>query len=312
VERLARRYSLVPLRDLVQRLSLGTLRPGEAAITFDDGYAGVYEHAFPVLRRMGLPATIFVVTRYADSGGAFWWDRLAWHLSRRAGRRLALPPALGGRAVRLDPPRRLWGIQADLQRRLGRMEGAARDRLLDALGAEAPPYSRPLGWSQIEEMRRHGFAVEAHTHAHPFLTGLPGDALREELAISRDRIADRLGGAPSLFAYPFGDAGPREARAVRAAGFSAAFTTEPARCACGSPPYRLPRLLVGNWDEAALESRLEALRGPAGVAARAYAHLKMSVPAAVAVRVRGVRRALAPRRGAPAGGDAGRPGPGEA
>lgn len=298
MEYLARRYTLVPLRDLVQRLSQETLRPGEAAITFDDGYAGVYEHAFPVLRRMGIPATIFVVTRYADSGGAFWWDRLAWHLSRRAGRTLALPPALGGRAVRLDPPQRLWGFQADLQRQLGRMEGAARERLLDALGAEAPLCSRPLGWPQIEEMRRHGFAVEAHTHSHPVLTGLPGAALREELTTSRDRIAARLGAVPSLFAYPFGAAGPREARAVMSAGFSAAFTTEPVGCAAGSSPFRLPRLLVGNWDEAALESRLEALGGPAGTAARAYARLKMSVPVAVALRV---RKALGPRRGAPAG-----------
>ena len=33
-----------------------------AAVTFDDGYRDVYEHAVPVLKRKGIPAAVFVVT----------------------------------------------------------------------------------------------------------------------------------------------------------------------------------------------------------------------------------------------------------
>ena len=39
--------------------------PGSApvALTFDDGFAELFDHAFPVLVRFGLPATLFVVGR---------------------------------------------------------------------------------------------------------------------------------------------------------------------------------------------------------------------------------------------------------
>ena len=39
-------------------------QPGSVAITFDDGFANLAEHAFPLLERYGLPATVFVVSEY--------------------------------------------------------------------------------------------------------------------------------------------------------------------------------------------------------------------------------------------------------
>jgi peptidoglycan/xylan/chitin deacetylase (PgdA/CDA1 family) len=38
--------------------------PGAVALTFDDGFRNFYEHAFPVLQRYSLPATVFVVSGY--------------------------------------------------------------------------------------------------------------------------------------------------------------------------------------------------------------------------------------------------------
>jgi peptidoglycan/xylan/chitin deacetylase (PgdA/CDA1 family) len=39
-------------------------RPGSVAITFDDGFCNLLDHALPVLERLGLPATVFVVSGY--------------------------------------------------------------------------------------------------------------------------------------------------------------------------------------------------------------------------------------------------------
>jgi peptidoglycan/xylan/chitin deacetylase (PgdA/CDA1 family) len=46
--------------------------PNELAITFDDGYRGLREHAFPVLEAHGFRATCFVITDFA--GKLNRWD----------------------------------------------------------------------------------------------------------------------------------------------------------------------------------------------------------------------------------------------
>ncbi len=48
-------------------------QPGKLAITFDDGYRDNYTHAFPVLERLGLRATVYVSTAYVETGDCFPW-----------------------------------------------------------------------------------------------------------------------------------------------------------------------------------------------------------------------------------------------
>ncbi len=43
-------------------------------ITFDDGYADTYTQAFPILRRYGFTAVVFLVTSYVGREHVFWWD----------------------------------------------------------------------------------------------------------------------------------------------------------------------------------------------------------------------------------------------
>src|SRR5690606_11994332 len=63
VDWVARRYDVLPLDEIGRRLERGDERGRPAAaVTFDDGYIGVHERAFPLLQRKGIPAAVFLVT----------------------------------------------------------------------------------------------------------------------------------------------------------------------------------------------------------------------------------------------------------
>lgn len=72
----ARGFRFSSLRSVVADAVAGRKIPaGTVVVTFDDGYANNYVHAWPVLRELGIPATIFVASAYVGSGAPFPFDR---------------------------------------------------------------------------------------------------------------------------------------------------------------------------------------------------------------------------------------------
>lgn len=70
-------YTPVRLSDVVAYVRHQiSLPPQAVTITFDDGYEDVYRYAFPLLKRYGFYATIFVVT--GDVGEQNYWDQPAY------------------------------------------------------------------------------------------------------------------------------------------------------------------------------------------------------------------------------------------
>lgn len=79
---LRRSRRVLPVREALARMDAGFRLPrGEAALTFDDGFAALYEHALPVLRRHQLPATVFLVAQTLTPQGqpVDWVDSAGSH-----------------------------------------------------------------------------------------------------------------------------------------------------------------------------------------------------------------------------------------
>lgn len=71
------RFRVITLKELEGFLAGARPIPKRAVVvTIDDGYRSVYDIAYPILRRLGLRATVFVYTDFVGGGLALTWDQM--------------------------------------------------------------------------------------------------------------------------------------------------------------------------------------------------------------------------------------------
>ncbi|MGY1831687.1 polysaccharide deacetylase family protein [Geodermatophilus sp. SYSU D01180] len=262
-------FDLVPAREIVAAHSRPT-----AAVTLDDGYLDNLEQAAPVLRDLGVPATFFIVAgALAPEAPEYWWDRLE-HLLLEPGPGVDRVQVTAGRhelELDLTTPATSRRAYEELSAVLQRQGHAVAAQVLTSLEAARPrPPScvrhRRLTAKQVRALAAEElFDVGSHTCTHSALAALSRTAGREELAGSRHRLADLLGTAPDLLAYPYGSVGAvirRNAREARSAGYRAAFVNV-AGPVEGASPFAVPRITVGRWSVDELHAAVTAFRAPA-------------------------------------------------
>jgi peptidoglycan/xylan/chitin deacetylase (PgdA/CDA1 family) len=255
VRYLAAHYTLVPLSRLADCLRKRKIPPRLAAITIDDGYRDAYEIAFPILRKHGAPATVFVVTEFVEGTTWLWTDKPRYLTESATGQSIDI--GIGGRNLRLE----LNGAASRavaaglINAALKPLSEEARDALIERLAfelsvrlPERPPAEYgAINWRQAREMADAGYEIGSHTLTHPILPGLGDVRLREEIAQSRDRIQNAIGRKVETFCYPNGDYDLRTQREVARAGYPLAVTTEVGLNNGRNDPLALRRI-HGEYD----------------------------------------------------------------
>jgi peptidoglycan/xylan/chitin deacetylase (PgdA/CDA1 family) len=228
---LAAHYRIVPLRDLIGRLTSGASLRSIAAITFDDGYTGVFDHALPILETLGLPATVFVVAEAVGRPGGFWWDRPEIARSLTPERREALLTTLRGDEEAITSA-----------------HGADAHRIL-------PASHRPADAATLRAALRRGIDLGVHSATHRSLPTLTDRELEHEVVASRVMVHDASGIWPEYFAYPYGRWDTRVRAMVHAAGYRAALTLDGGLNQSSADPWSLRRVNVpAGISDAAFEA----------------------------------------------------------
>jgi peptidoglycan/xylan/chitin deacetylase (PgdA/CDA1 family) len=251
LEYLTTHYRVVPLAQIVESIAGGEgLPPGLAAITIDDGYHDAYEIAYPLLRRYGAPASLYVVTEFSDRRAWIWTDK-ARYLTRQAARQWLTAKIngselwleLNSEGSRRDASEHINSILKRLpdevkEEALGRLARAVEVALPDT----PPEEFAPVTWDQAREMEANGIEIGSHTLTHPILTNIGDERLQRELRDSRLRLEEVLGHRVEQFCYPNGDNDERVQCEVARAGYRVAVTCVSGLNKRGDDPLTLRRI----------------------------------------------------------------------
>lgn len=248
---ISRYFSVLSLGEATRRLESGTLPAAAAAITFDDGYKDNLTIAAPILKHYGLSATFFIATGYTG-GGRMWNDTILEAMRMVSEgtldwREFGLGQHLvDGEVARL---RALQQVRAELKYRpdAERREIAKEIASRAGLGQES---HLMMSREDLIELKRMGMEIGGHTVTHPILAKLDDVSAAAEIGDGRAQLAEWLGEAPDVFAYPNGlpgkDYTQRDVNLVRNAGYRAAVATTGGYAKCNSDLFQLPRSTP--WD----------------------------------------------------------------
>jgi peptidoglycan/xylan/chitin deacetylase (PgdA/CDA1 family) len=279
--------SPVQLQQLKQAVQDRRRLPRSIVITFDDGYAGNYHNAKPLLEERDIPATIFVANGCIGQNREFWWDelerillqpgtlpdRLTIELDRNV-RHWELDGAVdytqeeyqqhrGWDADRQTPPTPRHVLYLSLHRLIRQLSGEQRHRAMEQLLAwsgasrEARPDYRALSLTELRALGQSALIeIGAHTVSHPMLSARPVAEQQEEIERGKTELETMLMRQVSSFSYPYGSYTAETVTAVRESGFDCACSTQVRGVWRGHDLYQLPRVEVKDWDGATFAKRL--------------------------------------------------------
>jgi peptidoglycan/xylan/chitin deacetylase (PgdA/CDA1 family) len=207
-------FPVLGLGDALAAIDAGILPPNAVAITIDDGFYGVYRCAWPILRKLSLPATVYVTTYYALKKNPIFRIVVQYMFWKTRVRSLSLAdlglPGMESVSIAesADKDRVLLAV---IRHGETSCDEEGRQRIAARLGERLGVDYRTIAESrilsimtvdEIAELSRGGIDIELHSHRHD----LPLERAAAEREIGENRaVLDPLaGGARRHFCYPSG------------------------------------------------------------------------------------------------------------
>lgn len=253
-------FEFINLSDWIKRKKNGLPLPLKAcAITFDDGWSDNYEFAFPILKELNIPATIFLVSEMINTNRMFWPERLALTISAITNKESKAWDTQITQWIRnaetsfafsdTTPTReQLSEIIAHVKQFTDEEIHILIDQLLSKLDINIT--NKPnslLNWPQVQEMLDSGLIeMGSHTCTHTRLNDSLTDAVLEyEIFESKKQLQAEISQNVTSFCFPNGDVSEKSIKLVQES-YHCAVTTKNGWNTTEDSDHQLKRIGIHN------------------------------------------------------------------
>jgi peptidoglycan/xylan/chitin deacetylase (PgdA/CDA1 family) len=245
-------FSIILLSDLVNRLRAGQAVSRCAVITFDDGWVDNYLYAFPILKELEIPATIFLASGFIGTTRWFWPEEISWAVLSVLKKKVDIS-LLPDRLLHIVEKTPYLQTEEIIDRIIAEMKlWKESDRISVAkecslLREKITGDSKRIlmNWEEVKEMSQSGLLnFGSHTVSHAMLDMLPPENVQQEINGCATQIYKETGLSTDTFAYPNGNYTQDNLCILSQAGITAAVTTKRGFVNESSPLLELPRVAI--------------------------------------------------------------------
>ena len=223
---LQERFKVLTLAELVERWrkKIWDWRQRYCVITFDDGWLDNYLYAYPLLKKYGLPATIFLPTDFIGTYDWFWTEKLFYLIEHVCSANVTsaskaafwsqIVRVLGGSGYALSTSNTVYeNMKHNFDQIVEQCKQLPFDtvkqlisNLSELVEIKFPEERAVVNWDEVALMSKDGISFGSHSCSHRILTRLPRYEIKRELEVSNKALQERemnINYVP-VFCYPNG------------------------------------------------------------------------------------------------------------
>jgi len=221
--------------DLINHLAGNKpLKRRTVIITFDDGYLDNYTIAYPILKKLEIPAIFFIPCNQISGSAIAWWDVLSYFAKTTTKKEITAmkktfdPTTAKGLSdaryhlcwqYKILPVEEAKKYLLEVHKELDIQESIEEIMALSQ--------KEFMNWEQIKELSDNNIAIASHTMNHQVLSKLTPEMQSYELNNSKDYLEKKVNKKISTIAYPVGKAyhfNEDTKRLTKEAGYQAGFS----------------------------------------------------------------------------------------
>lgn len=237
---LKKHYEIVSLHSLIQNQSVEGAKI-KVALTFDDGLKNNYTTAYPILKKLEIPATFFVCPGLIEKSEWLWNHQARARISRLSESQISS----------IKNEFQEYGYEKnDIVEWMKATCASTRNEVCNLLKNRTPSFCPTSEEKESYDIMSSGellkldpnlISIGSHTKSHPILSQLESKALSDEIENSKSELENMIKRPVPHFCYPNGNFTDEAVKFVQE-HYEAAVTTEKGLFAPDCNHFKIPRI----------------------------------------------------------------------